>query len=167
MPGPYFIGYCGEYHRQYPGIVQLAGCSVAGRGGNFLDLSVLCSKASGRHLETSISVSNPQSRHRARLDEESRRFRANICIPPPTSRAFTRIRGRTNAVTPSMARPTRLSMGLPSEREQDILERLQAGEGISESAMLGVLEKCTICKAYFVASLLRIHIRGCNYHNLL
>jgi hypothetical protein len=68
-----------------------------------------------------------------------------------------------NAVTPSMARPTRLSMGLPSEREQDILERLQAGEGISEFAMLGVFEKCTICRAYFVASRLSIHIRGCDY----
>jgi hypothetical protein len=41
MRGPYFIGYCGEYQSQYPGVVQLAG---AGRGEIFLDLSVLRSK---------------------------------------------------------------------------------------------------------------------------
>lgn len=62
-----------------------------------------------------------------------------------------------------MARPTRLSLGLPSEREQDIIERLQAGEGISEFDMRGVFEKCGICNAYFVASFLHIHIRGCSY----
>ena len=101
MPGPYFIGYCGEYHSQYPGVVQLAGCSVAGRGEKPYHLSILRSKVLGLHLEA--SVSNPQSRHRARLNEESRHFHANICIPPPTSQAFTRIRGRMNAVTPSMA----------------------------------------------------------------
>ena len=66
-------------------------------------------------------------------------------------------------LTPSMARPTRLGMGLPSEREQDIIDRLQAGESIPEFAMRGVFEKCTICNVYFVASLLRIHIRGCSY----
>jgi len=107
--------------------------------------------------------SNPQSRHRLRLDEESHRVRANIFIPPPTSRAFTRVRGRMNrGLTPSMARPTRLSLGLPSEREQDVIERLQGWEGVSEFDMRGVFEKCTICDAYFVASLLRIHIRGCS-----
>ena len=53
-------------------------------------------------------------------------------------------------------------MGLPSEGEQDILERLQAGEGISEFAMRSVFEKCTICKAYFVGNLLSIHICGCS-----
>jgi hypothetical protein len=60
-----------------------------------------------------------------------------------------------------MARPTRLSLGFPSEHEQDTIERLQAGEGISELDMRGIFEKCTTCGAYFVASLLRIHIRGC------
>jgi len=29
LPGPYFIGYCGESQAQYPGVVQLAG---AGQG---------------------------------------------------------------------------------------------------------------------------------------
>lgn len=165
LPGPYFIGYCGEHQSQYPGIVQLAGASLAEGGGYLLFLlhpSVLCSKILGL-LQPSTSASNPQARHRARLDEESRRFRATIPVPPPTSSAFTRIRGRRNAgLTPSMARPTRLSLGLPSQSEQDIIERLQAGEGIPEFDMRGVFKKCTICNAYFVASLLRIHIRGCS-----
>jgi hypothetical protein len=29
LPGPYFIGYCGESQAQYPGVVQLAGASHA------------------------------------------------------------------------------------------------------------------------------------------
>ena len=62
-----------------------------------------------------------------------------------------------------MARLTHSSLGLPSEREQDVIERLQAGEGVSAFDMHGVFEKCTICDAYFVASLLRIHIRGCSF----
>ena len=107
--------------------------------------------------------SSPQSRHCACLDEESRRFCANISVPPPTSQAFTRIRGQMNAgLTPSMACPTRLSLGLPSKCEQDIIEKLQARDDVSEFDMRGVFEKCTNCDAYFVASLLRIHIRGCS-----
>ncbi len=66
-------------------------------------------------------------------------------------------------LTPSMAHPTCLSLGLPSEREQGVIERLQAGEGVSEFDMRGVFEKCTICDAYFVASLLCIHIHGCSF----
>ncbi len=61
-----------------------------------------------------------------------------------------------------MARPTRLSLGLPSVREQNIIEQLQAGEGVSEFDMQGIFEKCSICNSYFVASLLCVHIRGCS-----
>jgi hypothetical protein len=68
-------------------------CLACRTGYSFLlHLSFFRSKLSGL-----LQMSNPQSRHRARLDEESRRFRANISVPPPTSWAFIRIRGRKNA----------------------------------------------------------------------
>lgn len=49
----------------------------------------------------------------------------------------------------------------PLAWEQDIIDRLQAGEGVSGVEMSNLFEKCTLCDYYFVASLLCVHIRGC------
>lgn len=64
MPGPYFFGYCGEYQAQHPGIVQLAGCSLAERG-RYSFTSSLCSSLKGfrsasnikHHFQSTISLS--------------------------------------------------------------------------------------------------------------
>jgi hypothetical protein len=99
-------------------------------------------------------------RFRARLDEESLRVRASIMPPHRTSLAYTRIRGRSHSTNDWSA--VQLDhTGMPSAREQDIIDRLQAGEGLSDVEMGNLFEKCTLCDQYFVASLLRVHIRGC------
>jgi hypothetical protein len=54
----------------------------------------------------------------------------------------------------------RLTTGAPLAWEQDIIDRLRTGEGISGLEMSNFFEQCTLCDNYFVASLLRIH-RGC------
>jgi len=49
----------------------------------------------------------------------------------------------------------------PSIRETEIIDHLQAGEGVSGTEMADLFEKCTLCGHYFMASLLRLHIRAC------
>jgi hypothetical protein len=101
-----------------------------------------------------------RARHRTRLDEESRRIRASIIPPRRTSLAYTRIRGRSHSTINRLAVHID-NMGVPLAQEQSIIDRLQAGEGISSVEMSSLIEKCTLCDRYFVASLLRVHIRGC------
>jgi hypothetical protein len=154
--GPYFRGYCGEHESEYHGITQLAGNSF----GEPLSLSIFTQF-------NCISVSSMQTRNfdahvrrRGRLDEESQRVRANILPPRPTSLAYTRIRGCRNA----SAGPSGVhvyDLGVPSVREQEVIDRLHAGEGVLGTEMNNLFEKCTVCDLYFVASLLRVHIRGC------
>jgi hypothetical protein len=158
--GPYFRGYCGEHESEYQGAIQLAGTPL----GNAIIKSFYSFSQTSTIAGSSMltEVDGARARNRARLDEESRRFRATILRPRPTSSAYTRIRGRAcpdaNA-GPSIAR--NLNFGVPSVREQEILDRLQAGEGILGTEMGNLFEKCTLCDDYFVASLLRVHIRGC------
>ena len=98
-------------------------------------------------------------RNRVRLDEESRRIRASIIPPRRTSSAYTRIRGHPHSAINWSA--AQLDNTGPLDWEQDIIYRLQGGEGISGVEMSSLFEKCTLCDNYFVASLLRVHIRGC------
>lgn len=99
------------------------------------------------------------ARNRARLDVESQRVRASIIPPRRTSLAYTRIRGRRNSTTNWSA--AQLDNTGPLAREQAIIERLQGGEGTSGVEISSLFEKCTLCDKYFIASLLRVHIRGC------
>ena len=106
------------------------------------------------------NIDSPRIRRRARLDEESQRLRANILPLRPTSMAYTRIRGRQNPfVGPSAVQVH--DLGVPSTREQEIINQLQAGEGVLRTEMTTLFEKCALCDLYFVASLLRAHVRGC------
>jgi len=95
------------------------------------------------------------------LDEEARCLRATIVRSRPASMAYTRIRGRRNASIPPNTQTQTLSFGGPSIREQEIVDRLQAGEGVSGIEMTDLFEKCSLCGHYFIASLLRLHIRAC------
>jgi hypothetical protein len=104
------------------------------------------------------SLENAHARRRARMDEESRQVRSMIPAPVPTSSAYTRIRGQLR----NRACPTRESLGLPSRREQTILDQLSGNEGVSTFDLTSLFEKCSICDRYFIASLLRVHIRGCS-----
>jgi hypothetical protein len=99
-------------------------------------------------------------RYRARRNEESRRIRASIVQPRRTSSAFTRIRGRSTS-TANWSAVALDHPGLPLAWEQDVIERLQAGEGISAVEMSSLFEKCFLCNHYFIASLQRLHIRSC------
>lgn len=114
-------------------------------------------------LSISTLANDVHASRRAWMNEESRRVRRMIPEPVPTSSAYTRIRGRRqNGAGPSGARPTRESLGLPSHREQEILDQLLGNEGVSTFNMSGLFEKCSICDCYFITSLLRSHIRGCS-----
>jgi hypothetical protein len=108
-------------------------------------------------MQTGFEV---RARLRARLDEESLRVRASVIQPRRTSLAYTRMRDRPHTTTNWSAFQLD-STGVLLAREQDIIGRLQAGEGISSVEMSNLIEKCTSCNHYFVASLLRVHIRGC------
>ena len=101
-----------------------------------------------------------RARHLARLDEESRRVRALIVPHRRTSMAYTRIRGRSRATT-SRAAAQVDNLGVPSVREQEVIDRLSGGEGCSGSELRSLIELCTSCHRYFIASLLKVHIRGC------
>lgn len=102
-----------------------------------------------RHFDT-------HARNRARLDEE----RATIFPLRPTSLAHMRIRGRRNAYAgPSTLQV--LNHGTPSAHEQEIMNRLQVGEGVSGIHLADLLEKCALCDHYFVLSLKPAHSRGC------
>jgi hypothetical protein len=99
------------------------------------------------------------ARYRARHVEESRRVRDSIIPPRRTSSAYTRIRGRSHSTINWSA--VQIDNTGPLAREQDTIDRLCAGEGILGVEMSSLFEKCTLCDCYFVASLLRVHIRGC------
>jgi hypothetical protein len=100
-----------------------------------------------------------RARNRARLDEESRRVRASIIPHRRTSLAYTRIQGRPHSTTNWSA--VQIDNTGPLAREQDVIEQLQAGEGISSVEMGSLFEQCTLCGNYFIGSLLRVHIRSC------
>lgn len=101
-----------------------------------------------------------RARNQDHLNEEARRLRAAIPHPRPASSAYTRIRRRRNApAAPSTVRTH--GFGELSIREQEVLDRLQAGEGVSGTEMVDLIEKCTSCNQYFIANLLRLHIRAC------
>jgi hypothetical protein len=99
------------------------------------------------------------ARNRARLDDESERVRASIIPPRRTSSAYTRIRGHPHSTTNWSA--AQLDNTGPLVWEQNIIDRLHAGEGIQGVEMSSLFEKCTLCDNYFIASLLRVHIRSC------
>ena len=157
--GPYFRGYCGEHESEYHGTIQLAGASLVERG-TLIIISFHLSTQFTDIVGPPTPYDDACARRRARLDEESQRIRATIIPPRPTSLAFTRIRGRPNvSAGPSTVQVHNL--GVPSVREQGIIDRLQVGEGVLAADMTSLFEKCTLCDHYFVASLLRLHIRGC------
>ncbi|KAF8804229.1 hypothetical protein BYT27DRAFT_7259410 [Phlegmacium glaucopus] len=151
---PYFEGYCGEHETKYVGTVQLAGASAVDR--------TLDSGLSYRHRVLPLSHEVACHRRR-RLDDESQCFATSIPVPLPTSYAYTRRRGRVNAIAgPSVICPTCESQGLPSEAEEDILARLSASDGVSSFEMQGLIDKCDLCHKYFLSSHLRVHIRTCD-----
>ena len=98
--------------------------------------------------------------NRDRLDKEARRVRATITRSRPGSLAHTRIRGRRNRNVTAAATQTYQAEG-PLIREQEIMDRLQAGEGVLGNEMTDLFEKCSLCNHYFIASLLRLHICTC------
>lgn len=51
--------------------------------------------------------------------------------------------------------------GVVSNLEQDILQRLSLGQGITPYEEVGLIEKCSNCNRVFIASGLRAHIRAC------
>ena len=93
------------------------------------------------------------------MNEEARRLRATIAHPRPTSSARTRIRGRRNATASSTAQTH--SFGEVLRWEQEIIDRLQASEGVLGTELADLFEICSSCNRYFIASLLRSHIRSC------
>ena len=93
------------------------------------------------------------------MNDDSRRIRASIIPPRRTSTAYTRVRGHSHSTINFSA--VQLDNTEPSVRERNIIDRLHAGEGVSDIDMSCLVEKCTACDNYFVASLLRVHIRRC------
>lgn len=156
--GPYFRGYCGEHASEHCGVVQLAGSSPAEQGNCHPILLFI--NSTFWFIGLFPSDFGARERNRDRLDEEARRMRATIVRSRPASTAYTRIRGRRNATaTPSTVQT--LDFGGPLIREQEVIDRLQVGEGVSGTEMADLFEKCTLCGHYFIASLLRLHIRAC------
>ena len=97
-------------------------------------------------------------RHRERLDAASASLASSLSAPLPSSSAYTRRRGRNAVAGPSAIHVTRESMGLPSKKEEGILERMQVAEGISAAEMLHLFEQCDLCAQYFLSSFLKNHI---------
>ena len=121
---------------------------------------LLCINSTFWFIDLFPSDFGARERNRDRLDEDARRLRATIVRSRPASTAYTRIRGRRNATATSSTAQT-LNFWGPSVREQGIMDRLQAGEEVSGTEMADLFEKCTSCGHYFIASLLRLHIRAC------
>jgi hypothetical protein len=108
-----------------------------------------------------LNSDNGHARRRTRLDEEAQRVRATILPPRPTSSAYTRIRGRRNAYSPSSIQVRVRDPDAPSVPEQDVINRLQAGEGVLDTELANLFKQCVLCDHYFVATLREVHMRDC------
>lgn len=95
---------------------------------------------------------------RARLDQDAADLGAAIQkkrLSAPRAPGATSVRHRVNAV----AGPSNLRK--PSVLEEQLLEALRRGDGISAFEQDNFLEQCCICEYYFLATLLRRHLPEC------
>ncbi|KAJ7857575.1 hypothetical protein B0H13DRAFT_2356853 [Mycena leptocephala] len=160
---PHFEGYLGEHiSSNYPvGTRQLSGPLLVRRRSN-------AAPATNRRRQSS-----PYIRYQKKIPASNSRYQEIDDLPRQVQTAPARLPARNAEAGPSRLPmesasqrvpapfPLRLESLEPVGKDVKQLRKLIAGEGISEEALDGLIEKCTKCRRYFMACALKAHVKMC------
>ncbi|KAJ7884701.1 hypothetical protein B0H13DRAFT_1889833 [Mycena leptocephala] len=158
---PHFEGYLGEHISKYPsGTRQLSGPLLVRRRLNAPAMNHRRKSSPYIRYQKQIPASNPRY---LEIDDIPRQVQTAPARAPIRNAEA----GPSRLPTESASQrgpapfPLRLESLEPVGKEVKLLRKLIAGNGISEEALDGLLEKCTKCRRYFMACALKAHIKMC------
>jgi hypothetical protein len=173
-----FEGYCREHESGHPGSKQLSGYGLLMDSGmirstrpSYISRPTIHTGTRSNLIPRSDLLPTDTSSYSAA------RMHRRMATDPPSGHQFSMksastspSRARTQICKNATAGPSRSSsissskvaFQQPTEDEDHILGCLREGKGISAANLKDLTEPCGICGAYFLASILRSHIRTCS-----